>query len=154
MCRKDLLESKIKNKEQIILSYNSNSVRVLNLIIGSLYLISIISVIYLFNISKITILSASIISFFYGIFFMSIKNYVSASIKGEMLLTKNIYHKNKITDLKSIRSIKSITLFGINYTKVKYKLDGVRHTIQMIKYLSKNEVGIDVILKSALKKAC
>ena len=60
----------------------------------------------------------------------------------------------QITNLKSIRSIKSITLFGINYTKVKYKLDGVKHTIQMIKYLNKNDLGNDIILKSALKKAC
>ena len=154
MCSIDLLESKIKNKEQIVLSYNSNSIRILNLIISTLYFSVIISFIYLFELSKITLLSSVIISIFFGIYLTSIRNYVYASIKGEMLLTKNIYHKNKITNLKSIRSIKSITLFGINYTKVKYKLDGVKHTIQMIKYLNKNDLGNDIILKSALKKAC
>lgn len=68
-------------------------------------------------------------------------------------MTKNIYQKNKITDIKSIRDISSITLFRINFTKVRYRLDGINHSIQMIKYLNKDDIGNEVILKSVLKKA-
>ena len=83
---------------------------------------------------------------------MNIKNYVSASIKGEMLITKDIFQNNKITALKSIRSISSTSVFGINYTKVKFRLDGVKHTIRIVKKVEKNGVGNEVIIKSALKK--
>jgi hypothetical protein len=83
---------------------------------------------------------------------MNIKKYVSASIKGEMLITKNIFQKNRITALKSIQSINSTTFFGVNYTKVKFKLDGVYHTIRIVKKVEKDEIENEVILKSALKK--
>ncbi len=153
MCSKKLLESKISNKEKIVLSYNSSSFRRINIFVSFSYILAILSLIYFFQISKFTLLTSAILSFLYGAFFISIKNYVSASIKGEMLMTKNIYQKNKITDIKSIREISSITIFRINFTKVRYRLDGVNHSIQMIKYLNKDDIGNEVILRSVLKKA-
>lgn len=153
MCSKKLLESKISNKEKIVLSYNSSSFRRINIFVSFSYILAILSLIYFFQISKFTLLTSAILSFLYGVFFISIKNYVSASIKGEMLMTKNIYQKNKITDIKSIREISSITIFRINFTKVRYRLDGVNHSIQMIKYLNKDDIGNEVILRSVLKKA-
>jgi len=153
VCSKKLLESKISNKEKIVLSYNSSSFRRINIFVSFSYILAILSLIYFFQISKFTLLTSAILSFLYGVFFISIKNYVSASIKGEMLMTKNIYQKNKITDIKSIREISSITIFRINFTKVRYRLDGVNHSIQMIKYLNKDDIGNEVILRSVLKKA-
>lgn len=153
MCSKKLLESKISNKEKIVLSYNSSSFRRIKIFVSFSYILAILSLIYFFQISKFTLLTSAILSFLYGVFFISIKNYVSASIKGEMLMTKNIYQKNKITDIKSIREISSITIFRINFTKVRYRLDGVNHSIQMIKYLNKDDIGNEVILRSVLKKA-
>lgn len=153
MCSKKLLESKISNKEKIVLSYNSSSFRRINIFVSFSYILAILSLIYFFQISKFTLLTSAILSFLYGAFFISIKNYVSASIKGEMLMTKNIYQNNKITDIKSIREISSITIFRINFTKVRYRLDGVNHSIQMIKYLNKDDIGNEVILRSVLKKA-
>ena len=152
MNSKELLDLKIENKESIILSYNSDPLRILNIIITILYLGIISFLIFYFKLSKIAVFSIGGISIFYGIFFMNIKNYVSASIKGEMLITKDIFQNNKITALKSIRSISSTTVFGINYTKVKFRLDGVKHTIRIVKKVKKNEVGNEVIIKSALKK--
>lgn len=152
MNSKELLDLKIENKESIILSYNSDTLRILNIIITILYLGIISFLIFYFKVSKIAVISIGGISIFYGIFFMNIKNYVSASIKGEMLITKDIFQNNKITALKSIRSISSTTVFGINYTKVKFRLDGVKHTIRIVKKVEKNEVGNEVIIKSALKK--
>ena len=153
MCSKKLLESKISNKEKIVLSYNSSSFRRIKIFVSFSYILAILSLIYFFQISKFTLLTSAILSFLYGVFSISIKNYVSASIKGEMLMTKNIYQKNKITDIKSIREISSITIFRINFTKVRYRLDGVNHSIQMIKYLNKDDIGNEVILRSVLKKA-
>ena len=152
MNSKELLDLNIENKESIILSYNSDTLRILNIIITILYLGIISFLIFYFKVSKIAVISIGGISLFYAIFFMNIKNYVSASIKGEMLITKDIFQNNKITALKSIRSISSTTVFGINYTKVKFRLDGVKHTIRIVKKVEKNEVGNEVIIKSALKK--
>lgn len=152
MNSKELLDLKIENKESIILSYNSDTLRILNIIITILYIGIISFLIYYFKISKIGLISISALSLFYGLFFMNIRNYVSASIKGEMLITRNIFQKNRITALKSIRSISSTTIFGINYTKVKFKLDGIYHTIRIVKKVEKDEIENEVILKSALKK--
>ena len=153
MCSKKLLESKISNKEKIVLSYNSNSFRQLNIFVTVTYISAILFIVYFFQVSRFTPLTSAILSFLYGAFFISIKNYVSASIKGEVLITKNIYQKNKVTDLKSIQGISSITFFRINFTKVNYRLDGINHSIQMIKFLKKDDLGNDIILKSVLNRA-
>jgi len=152
MNSKELLDLKIETKESIILSYNSDTLRILNIVITILYLGIISFLIFYFKVSKIAVISIGGISLFYAIFFMNIKNYVSASIKGEMLITKDIFQNNKITALKSIRSINSTTVFGVNYTKVKFKLDGIKHTIRIVKKVEKDDVGNDVIIKSALRK--
>jgi len=70
-----------------------------------------------------------------------------------MLLLKNIKNENFITELRSIKSIRSFTLFRMNYTSIKFKLDGCWHTAKIIKKLENDDVENEIIIKSILKKA-
>jgi hypothetical protein len=90
---------------------------------------------------------------FYLIFIAQLKDYVSASIKGEMLITKNIFNTKKITSVKSIKSISSKTLFNVDFTKVTYKLDGTKYSIRIIRKTDSEHLKNEEIIKTILKIA-
>jgi len=149
---KEILDEKISDKEQIVLSYDCQTIKTLNILIAILCFISISTLLFYFRINKTALTVSAILGLSYFIFYKNLKHYASASIKGEMLILKDMNDKNRITDLKSIKSICSSTIFGFNYTKIKFKLDVVNHTVRLIKKINDGEIGNDVIIKSALRK--
>ena len=148
----EILYKKITDKEQIVLSYNCQTLKTLNILIAILCLLSISTLLFYFRINKTALSVSALLSLSYFVFYYNLKHYASASIKGEMLFLKDMNNKNSITELKSIKSIYSTTIFHYNYTKIKFKLDGAYHTVRLIKKISDGDIGNDVIIKSALKK--
>lgn len=48
----------------------------------------------------------------------------SAYIKGDMLIVKYLFGKFKVTELRSIRAIKTTKLLGFRLTSIRFKIDG------------------------------
>ena len=153
MTKQERLNIKIKNKEQITLSNSSELVKFAAIIVSLLSLISVGIVIFFFKIKIESILLIFTFLLIYLLFIVQLKEYVSASIKDEMLITKNIFNTKKITSLKSIKSISSKTLFSIEFTKVTYKLDGTKYSIRIIQKIDSEHLKNEEIIKTILKIA-
>jgi bifunctional pyridoxal-dependent enzyme with beta-cystathionase and maltose regulon repressor activities len=122
----------------------------------SLFMLSILScaiIFFLFKISIITIASIILIGSTYILFVSKSKKYVSAVIKGEMIIIKDVNNQNKITSVKSIKSINSRNIFGLNLTNFSYKLDGKRYYVRIFKKLHTNEIANEEILQAAINLA-
>lgn len=153
MTKEERLQKRLANHERVVLSYGNEIVKLIAIsifviacVIGSLAF-------YHFKISIITLAVASALLITYILFFRIIRKYVSASIKGEMLITQDIFNTNKVTALKSIKSISSTTIFGINYTTITYKLDGVKYNVRIIKKLECEDIDNEKIIKTAMSIA-
>lgn len=153
MTKEERLQKKLVNHERIVLSYGNELIRlvaisifVISCIIGSLTF-------YHFRASVITIAVVFTLLVSYALFFRIVKKHVAASIKGEMLITKDIFNINKVTSLKSIKSISSTTIFGINYTTLTYKLDGVQYNVRIVKKLEGEDIENEKIIKTAMSIA-
>lgn len=76
----------------------------------------------------------------------------SAYIKGDMLIVKYLFGKFKVTELRSIRGIKTIKLVGLRLTSIRYKIDGSMHKVIIVgnaNYLEDPKVVINSIRKVA-----
>lgn len=147
------LNQKLINQEQIVLSCGTNIIKTLSL---SLFMLSILScaiIFFLFKISIITLASIILIGSTYILFVSKSKKYVSAAIKGEMIIIKDVNNQNKITSVKSIKSINSRNIFGLNLTNFSYKLDGKRYYVRLFKKLHTNEIANEEILQAAINLA-
>ena len=154
MTKEERLNIKIENKEQITLSNSSEFVKLTAIIVSLLSLISVGLILYFFKIKIESILLIFTFLIVYLLFIVQLKEYVSASIKDEMLITKNIFNTKKITSLKSIKSISSKTLFNVDFTKVTYKLDGTKYSIRIIQKIDSEHLKNEEIIKTILKIAC
>ncbi len=154
MTKEERLNIKIKNKEQIRLSNSSEFVKLTAIIVSIFSLISVSLFIYFFKIKIESILIIFTFLTVYLLFIVQLKEYVSASIKDEMLITKNIFNTKKITSLKSIKTISSKTLFNLDFTKVTYKLDGTKYSIRIIQKIDSEHLKNEEIIKTILKIAC
>ena len=154
MTKEERLNIKIENKEQITLSNSSEFVKLTGIIVSLLSLISVSIILYIFKIKIESILLIFTFLILYLLFIVQLKEYVSASIKDEMLITKNIFNTKKITSIKSIKSISSKTLFNVDFTKVTYKLDGTKYSIRIIQKIDSEHLKNEEIIKTILKIAC
>lgn len=153
MTKEERLNAKIANKEQISLSNGSEYVKLTAVVISLISLFSVGLIVYIFKIKIESILLILIFLIFYLVFIFQLKGYVSASIKGDMLITKNIFNTKKITSLKSIKSISSKRIFNIDFTKVTYKLDGAKYSIKIIQKIDSEHLKNEEIIKTLLKIA-
>jgi hypothetical protein len=150
----ETLNKKLVNQEQIVLSGGTKFIKSLSF---TLLLISILSSAIIFFIFKISVISAIaifLIGTTYLIFLKNIKKYVSATIKGEMIIIKDAKNNNKITSVKSIKSMNSKTILGLDLTTFSYKLDGKRYNARIINKLSTEQIGNEEIIKAAIEIAC
>ena len=154
MTKEERLNIKIENKEQITLSNSSEFVKLTAIIVSLLCLIFVSLILYFFKIKIESILLIFTFLIVYLLFIVQLKEYVSASIKDEMLITKNIFNTKKITSIKSIKSISSKTLFNVDFTKVTYKLDGTKYSIRIIQKIDSEHLKNEEIIKTILKIAC
>lgn len=154
MTKEERLNIKIENKEQITLSNSSEFVKLTAIIVSLLSFISVGLILYFFKIKIESILLIFTFLIVYLLFIVQLKEYVSASIKDEMLITKNIFNTKKITSIKSIKSISSKTLFNVDFTKVTYKLDGTKYSIRIIQKIDSEHLKNEEIIKTILKIAC
>jgi hypothetical protein len=154
MTKEERLNIKIANKEQITLSNSSEFIKLTAIIVSILILISTGLILYFFKIKIESILLIFTFLIVYLLFIVQLKEYVSASIKDEMLITKNIFNTKKITSIKSIKSISSKTLFNVDFTKVTYKLDGTKYSIRIIQKIDSEHLKNEEIIKTILKIAC
>ena len=56
----------------------------------------------------------------------------SAYIKADMLIVKYAFGKFKVTDLRSIRGIKTTSFLGIRLSSIRFKVDGVLHKVILL----------------------
>lgn len=153
MTKEERLQKKLLNHERVVLSYGNEIVK---LIAVSIFIIAFLIssfAFYHFRISLIALSVSSVLLISYGLFFRTIKKCVAASIKGEMLITQDLFNTNKVTSLKSIKSISSATLFGINYTTITYKLDGTKYCVRIVKKLESEDLENEKIIKTAMNIA-
>jgi hypothetical protein len=147
------LNQKLINQEQIVLSCGTNIIKTLSLSLLVLSILSCAIVFFVFKISIITLISILFIASAYLLFVSKSKMYVSAVIKGEMIIIKDLNNQNKITSVKSIKSINSRNIFGLNLTNFSYKLDGKRYYVRIFKKLHTNEIANEEILQAAINLA-
>lgn len=154
MTKEERLLIKLNNHERVVLSYGNEFVKLIAILILIIAFLVASFAFYHFRISIFTAVVSSALLLAYWIFFRTIKKYVSASIKGEMLIIKDLFNTNKVTSLKSIKSMSSTTLLGINYTKITFKLDGVKYSISIVKKLENEDLENEKIIKTAINIAC
>jgi hypothetical protein len=53
----------------------------------------------------------------------------SAYIKGEMLIVKYQFGKFKVTELRSVRRVKTTRFMGMRLTSIRFKIDGDLHKV-------------------------
>lgn len=56
----------------------------------------------------------------------------SAYIKADMLIVKYAFGKFKVTDLRSIRGVKTTSILGIRLTSIRFKVDGVLYKVILL----------------------
>jgi len=56
----------------------------------------------------------------------------SAYIKGDMLIVKYLFGKFRVTELRSIRGIKTVKFIGFRLTSIRYKIDGSMHKVIIV----------------------
>lgn len=153
MTNYDRLNLKIANQENIFLSRGNEIFRTMLSLVTFLFILSFSFIFFHFKISIITVFTFISFSFLYLFLLRTKKKYVSASIKGEMLLLQDGSNKNKVTSIKSIKSISTYTIFGINFTRITYKLDGRKHQICLLKKLDSEQLENEEIIKTVMKFA-
>jgi hypothetical protein len=147
------LNLKIANQENIILSRGHEIFRLMISLYTMLSLVLFTLIFFYFKISLISIFTFILLSSFYLILVKKQKKYVSAFIKGEMLLVQDGSNKNKATSLKSIKSISTYTIFKMNFTSITFKLDGRNHQICLVKKIESDQLVNAEIIKAAMKVA-
>ena len=153
MTNDERLNLKIANQEKIILSRGHEIIRSMIFLFILLSILLFAIIFFYFNISIISIVTFIGLSSFYLILVNKQKKYVSASIKGEMLLLKDGSNKNKATSLKSIKSISSHSFLRMNFTTITFKLDGRKHQICLVKKIESDQLENVEIIKAAIKIA-
>lgn len=76
----------------------------------------------------------------------------SAYIKGDMLIVKYLFGKFKVTELRSIRAIKTTKLLGFRLTSIRYKIDGEIHKVLIFgstNYIQDPKMIIETVRKVA-----
>jgi hypothetical protein len=76
----------------------------------------------------------------------------SAYIKGEMLIVNYLFGKYKVTELRSIRGIKTVRIMGIRLTSIRFKIDGNQHKVIIFggtNYIQNPKMIIDAVRKVA-----
>jgi hypothetical protein len=53
----------------------------------------------------------------------------SAYIKGDMLIVRYLFRKPKVTELRTVRGVRTIDIFGIRSTSIRYRIDGSQHKV-------------------------
>ncbi len=153
MTNDERLNLKIANQENIILSRGHEIIKSMIFLFTLLSILLFAIIFFYFNISIISIFTFIGLSSFYLILVKKQKKYVSASIKGEMLLLKDGSNKNKATSLKSINSISSHSFLRMNFTTITFKLDGRKHQICLVKKIEADQLENVEIIKAAIKIA-
>lgn len=80
------------------------------------------------------------------------KSVGTAYIKGDMLIVRYPFGKYKVTELRSIRSIKSAKILGLRLTAIRYKIDGESFKVFMFgnaNYIQNPKTIINTIRKVA-----
>lgn len=76
----------------------------------------------------------------------------SAYIKGEMLIVKYLFGKFKVTELRSIRGVKTLKILGFRLTSIRFKIDGNYHKVMIFgnsSYIQDQKTIIDAARKVA-----
>lgn len=152
MRKQERLLRKIANKEKIILSFGCDSIKMFSIITTVIFLTISFAILYFFHCKFKTLILLSIPLFTYLILMLQLKKYVAASIIGEMLMSETIFKKNKITSIKSIKSLESKMFFSYDYTKITYKLDGNYITVRFINKIDSEHLRGEEIIKTLLKE--
>ena len=152
MTKQDRLKRKIANKEKIDLSYGCDTMKGIAILTTLIFILSIISVLYFLHLNYKTLAICIGFSIIYAVLILQFKKYVSASIRGEMLMTETIFKKNKITSIKSIKTLKSKLFFNYDYTKLTYRLDGNNITVRFVNKIDSEHLRGGEIIKTVLKE--
>lgn len=153
MTNQEKLHARILNHENIVLSRGNE---IFKSVVNFVVFFSIIAFTYVFIHYKISIISLVTLLFISFIGLLLIRNkkkYVTVTIKGEMLLIKDANNQNKTTSIKSIKSISTYTVFGINHTRITYKLDGRKYRVCLLKKLEYDQLENGEIIREAMKVA-
>ena len=76
----------------------------------------------------------------------------SGYIKGEMLIVKYPFGKFKVTELRSVRGVKTVRFFGLRLTSIRFRIDGVVHKVLIFggaSYIDNPKTIIDTVRKLA-----
>lgn len=91
----------------------------LSSVVVTVILFSFVGVTYLSLASALVI---TVLTYFSCAYLL--KNSRTASLKGDNLILESFGKKHQVAPIGSIREVKSKDCFGVEFTKVRYKLDG------------------------------
>ncbi|MES2556288.1 MAG: hypothetical protein V4604_09065 [Bacteroidota bacterium] len=149
------LQEKITLREPIELS-RQTSTRIPLALFFIFFAMSIVTGYAILAAQGATPLFFTVSAFFLGgmIFFLSLiwKIIGSAYIKNDMLIVKYLFGKFKVTELRSIRGVKTAKVFGLRLTSIRFKVDGTMYKVVMFgrtNYLHDPKTIINTLRKAA-----
>ena len=145
---------KLLNRQRVAIlpkNYSKNFNLALQLL---LLLILSLTVIYLFS-SRLTfsklIISSIVVLLSLGFYSFCIKKIKETIIKGDTLILNSLGKKSKVTSLRSIKNVKTRSFAGLQYTNLKYTLDGKKEMVVFIGRSSYLPFSPENTIKEAVK---
>ncbi|HLP56832.1 MAG TPA: hypothetical protein VK151_17465 [Fluviicola sp.] len=149
------LQEKITLREPIELS-RQTSTRIPLALFFVFFAMSIVTGYALLASQGATPLFFTVSAFFLGgmVYFLSFvwKIIGSAYIKNDMLIVKYSFGKFKVTELRSIRGVKTLKVLGLRLTSIRFKVDGTLYKVVMFgpaNYLQDPKTIINTLRKAA-----
>lgn len=75
----------------------------------------------------------------------------SLAIKGDMMIINSFDNKACVTSIRSIKTVRTNTIFGFQWTNIDFKLDGVTRSCLFVNRISSVPVSPEIAIKKALQ---
>lgn len=154
MTKETQLIAEFSNRSRVRISPENYTKRV------RLFLYAGIALIFLFDLylllsSRLTFLNlgviASSIILGAGVYFFCSLKIKSTVVKGDTLIVKSLSQKNKVASLRSIKNVRTKSLMGIQWTNLKFSLDGRNESILFFGKSSQLPISPEVAIREAVK---
>ena len=128
MSRKKQFVDLLLNSKRVALTSPKyfKRLRTLLLLLSAGFLLTILLIFWQFGLEYISLILAGVILISGFIVLRFLSNHIHASaIKGGTLVVTSLSKRNYVTSLRSLNSVKSYHLPGINITRLSFNLDGI-----------------------------
>lgn len=118
-----------------------------------LFTVSISSLLlFQYGVTFLTLSSALVLLLVTGIVIYYFRmRFKSLAIKGDTMIINSFDNKACVTSIRSIKTVRTSTIFGFHWTSIDFKLDGVTRSCLFINRISSVPVTPEIAIKKALQ---